>query len=93
MKIKLTRLSRTANVQRQRKLHFAAEKPKVNTDYYIFNLLPKLIEDCQNLKLDNFIFQQDGASAHAACFAQEWLAQNYTAFIKKGEWTPKLSRS
>ena len=52
-------------------LHFTAEKPKVNTDCYIFNLLPQLIEDCQNLKLVNLIFQQDGASAHAACLVQE----------------------
>ena len=75
------------------RLHFAAEKLKVNKNYYIFNLLPKLIEDCQNLKLDNFIFKQDGSSANVAHLAQELLAQNYPAFIKKDEWPPKLSRS
>src|SRR5688572_3863656 len=31
------------------RLHFVAEKAKVNAEYYVNNLLPKLIEDCDNL--------------------------------------------
>ena len=37
------------------------EKVKVNADSYANDLLPKLIEDCENLLPNNFVFQQDGA--------------------------------
>ena len=36
----------------------------MNADYYMNNLLPKLIEGCDNLMPRNFIFQQDGAPTH-----------------------------
>src|SRR5277367_6786601 len=44
------------------KLHFVEEKAKINATYYISNLLPKLIEDCDALLQGSFIFQQDGAT-------------------------------
>ena len=37
-------------------LHFVAEKAKINADYYTNNLLPKLIENCNNLAPNDFIF-------------------------------------
>ena len=43
------------------KLHFVEEKAKINAVYYISNLLPKLIEDCDALLEVSCIFQQDGA--------------------------------
>ena len=52
------------------------------------NLLPKLVEDCQNLVPNSFIFQQDGAPAHTARLAQEWIHQHCPDFIKKDEWPP-----
>ena len=70
------------------RIHFVAEKAKINADYYTNNLLPKLIEDCNNLAPNDFIFQQDGAPAHTSRLAQDWLAQHCPDFIKKDEWPP-----
>lgn len=69
-------------------IHFVAEKAKINADYYTNNLLPKLIEDCNNLAPNEFIFQQDGAPAHTSRLAQGWLEQHCPDFIKKDEWPP-----
>ena len=69
-------------------LHFVAEKAKINADYYTNNLLPKLIENCNNLAPNDFIFQQDGAPAHTSRLAQDWLEQHCPDFIKKDEWPP-----
>mgnify|MGYP003396381051 FL=1 len=70
------------------RLHFVAEKAKINADYYTNNLLPQLIEDCNNLAQNNFIFQQDGAPAHTSRLAQDWLQLHCPDFIKKDEWPP-----
>ena len=35
-----------------------------------------------------FIFQQDGALAHTAKLAQDWIATNCSEFIGKDEWPP-----
>jgi inhibitor of nuclear factor kappa-B kinase subunit alpha len=70
------------------RLHFVADKAKINADYYMTNLLPRLIENCNNVAPDEFIFQQDSAPAHAARQTQEWLQQNTPDFITKDEWPP-----
>jgi hypothetical protein len=70
------------------RLHFVKEKAKINAAYYVSNLLPKLIEDCDALLKETFIFQQDGAPAHSARLAQDWLQQNTPEFINKDEWPP-----
>ena len=36
----------------------------------------------------NFIFQQDGAPAHGARLAQDWLAAHCSDFIDKDSWPP-----
>jgi len=46
------------------KLHFVDEKAKVNADYYVNSLIPKLVEDTSALTPDGFIFQLDCAPAH-----------------------------
>ena len=46
------------------RLHFVVEKAKVDAAYYIGHLLPKLIEDCNQLLPGGFIFQQDGVEYH-----------------------------
>src|SRR5688572_14627991 len=51
-------------------------------------LLPKLIEDCNNVMPNGFIFQQDRAPAHTSRLAQDWLEQHRPDFIKKNEWPP-----
>jgi len=35
-----------------------------------------------------FIFQQDGAPAHTAKLAQDWIVTNCSEFIGKDEWPP-----
>ena len=69
-------------------LHFIPEKAKVNAKLYVDTLLPKLVADCKTLLPDGFIFQQDGAPAHTARVAQDWIATNCTRFIGKNEWPP-----
>ena len=54
---------------RPRSLEALTEAPHsilimMNADHYMNNLLPKLIEDCDNLMPHNFIFQQDDAQTH-----------------------------
>ncbi len=70
------------------RLHFVDEKAKINAQYYVTKLLPKLIEDGEKLLPGNFIFQQDGAPAHTSNLAQDWLALHCPEFIKKDEWPP-----
>jgi inhibitor of nuclear factor kappa-B kinase subunit alpha len=70
------------------RLHFVDEKAKINTQYYINNLLPKLFDDSRELLTNQFIFQQDGAPAHTSRQTQEWITQNSPDFISKNEWPP-----
>ena len=60
----------------------------MNADFYVNDLLPKLIEDCESLLPNNFTFQQDGAPAHSSRLAQEWIDQHSPEFVKKDEWPP-----
>ena len=39
------------------RIHFVPEKVKVNADFYVRDLLPKLIEDCNTLLPNGYIFQ------------------------------------
>jgi hypothetical protein len=70
------------------RLHIVPEKVKVNADFSVKDLLPKLIEDCENLLPNNFVFQQDGAPAHSSRLAQEWIEQHSPEFVKKNDWPP-----
>lgn len=70
------------------RLHFIDEKTKFNAKYYVENLLPKLVEDCNALLGNQFIFQQDGAPAHSANLSQAWLASHCPDFIDKDSWPP-----
>jgi transposase len=70
------------------RLHFVDERAKVNALYYTGQLLPKLTEDCRTLMGNDFTFQQDGAPAHSARQAQDWLQHNCPNFIRKDEWPP-----
>src|ERR1700743_2633457 len=70
------------------RLHFIPENVKVNTDFYVNDLLPKLIEDCKSLLPNHFVFQQDGAPAHSSRLTQEWIEQHSPEFVRKDEWPP-----
>jgi len=49
------------------------QKTKVNPKLYVETLLPELVQDCRSVLQSGFIFQQDGAPAHAAKLAQDAL--------------------
>jgi len=55
----------------------------VNASYYVTKLLPNLIKDCRHLLSDNFIFQKDGAPAHTAAPAQDWIKKKCPGFVGK----------
>ena len=64
------------------------DKTKINATYYRDELLSLLLEDCNTLLGNDFIFQQDGALARTARLSQDWLAVNSSDFIGKDEWPP-----
>ena len=70
------------------RLHFIGEKAKVNAKYYVENLLPKLVDDCHTVLGNQFILQQNGAPAHGAKLAQDWLTSHCPDFIDKDSWPP-----
>ena len=72
------------------RLHFVAEKAKINSKYYMEELLLLLIEDCHMLLHNEFVFQQDGAPAHTARQTQDWLQENAHDFISRDQWPPNL---
>jgi len=72
----------------EERLHFIPDKAKGNGKRYCKILLTKLVEDCKSLLPSGFIFQQDGAPAHTAKLAQNWIATNCSEFIGKDEWPP-----
>lgn len=70
------------------RLHLVPYKTRINSQYYREELLPLLIEDCDTLLENDFVFQQDGAPAHTALQTQEFLMENCPDFIAKDEWPP-----
>ena len=76
-------VSAGVNYEGKKRLHFIDEKAKVNAKYYVENLLPKLVKDCHTVLGNQFVFQQDGALAHGAKLAQDWLASHCPDFIDK----------
>ena len=60
----------------------------MNADFYMNDLLSKLIEDCESLLSNNFVFQQDSAPVHSSRLTQEWIGQHSPEFDKKDEWPP-----
>jgi len=48
----------------------------------------QLVEDGRCILPGQFIFQQDGAPAHTAALAQNWIGRNCPDFIWKNEWPP-----
>src|SRR5271157_3475135 len=62
--------------------------PVAECKFYVKGLLPKLIEDCDALLPNGYVFQQDSAPAHFSRLAQEWIGQHCPNLIKKDEWPP-----
>jgi hypothetical protein len=61
---------------------------KINADSYIQNVLPIALEEGKKLMGNNWLFQQDGASAHTAKKTQEWCHNNFHSFIPAEKWPP-----
>jgi len=55
---------------------------------YVETLLTELVQDCRSVLPFGFIFRQDGAPAHTAKLAQDWIADNCSELIGKDEWPP-----
>ena len=66
---------------RKGRLHLIPNKTKVNAKLYFETLLPELIQDCISVLPSGFVSQQDGAPAHMAKLAQDWIATNCSEFI------------
>jgi len=60
----------------KRRLHLIPNKTKVNAKRYVETLLLEFVQDCKSVLPPGFIFQQDGAPAHTAKLAQDWIATN-----------------
>src|ERR1700733_7777080 len=74
------------------RLHFIDEKAKVNANYYVENLLPKLVDDCHTVLGNQFNFQQDGAPTHGAKLAQDWLTiKSLSGLHRQDSWPPNSS--
>ena len=65
------------------RLYLIPNKTKVNAKLYFETLLPELIQDCISVLPSGFVSQQDGAPAHMAKLAQDWIATNCSEFIGK----------
>ena len=62
---------------RRGRLYFVDERARVIAAYYLEKVLLKLVEDCEQLQPNDFIFQQDADPAYAAGVTQDWLKSNY----------------
>jgi len=69
-------------------LHFIPDTAKVNAKLYFETLITELLQDCKSVLPSGFIFKQDGAPAHTAKLAQDWITTNCSEFIGKDEWPP-----
>ena len=73
-------------LQGKRHLHFAQEKSKVNGEYYVNELLPKLIDNCHHLlcqhlsKMEHLCMQQNRPL--------DWLRAHCPDVIDKDTWPP-----
>ena len=83
-------------------LHFIQNGTRLNSDYYIVNILDKLVKPAfqrivtggnvtrGKLFNDNDlgIFQQDGARCHTSAKTTRWLEDNIPSYIKPKDWPP-----
>jgi hypothetical protein len=50
------------------RLHFVTDKAKINADYYIRELLPRLVDDCE-LLMSNLFLKPNGKNLMATHFS------------------------
>jgi hypothetical protein len=83
-------------------LHFVPNGLKLNSDYYIRNILEKIVKPSFHRDSDEQpvtrrklfacntegIFQQDGARCHTSTATIQWLDDNIPSYIKPKDWPP-----
>lgn len=83
-------------------LHFIPNGTRLNSEYYVSNILEKLVKPAfdrnsddgnvtqRKLFADNDygVFQQDGARCHTSAVTTKWLNDNIPSYIKPKDWPP-----
>jgi transposase len=83
-------------------LHFVPNGIRLNSQYYITNILEQVVKPAFERQSDNGsvmqrklfvdndlgIFQQDGARCHTSAATTKWLDDNLPSHIKPKEWPP-----
>ena len=65
------------------------DKTSVNHEVYIKDVLPVALKFGNKMLVDNWVYQQDGATPHTHQLSQEWCAQHIPSFIPKDRWPAK----
>lgn len=78
-------------------LHFVPQGVKINSEYYIDNILKKLAKPAFNDSVvqrmlfsapNTGLFQQDGARCHTSVKTIRWLDENIPSYIHPKDWPP-----
>jgi hypothetical protein len=78
-------------------LHFIPQGMRINSDYYIENILKKVVKPAFNVNVidgllfsasGNGVFQQDGARCHTSAKTILWLDENIPSYIHPTNWPP-----
>ena len=62
---------------------------KVSSKCYIKLLDEDVLPDCRRMYINDYVFQQDGATSHTSRPTQSYLKGSTLSFIKKDEWHPQ----
>lgn len=78
-------------------LHFFPPGTRINSDYYIDNILDRLVKPAFNDSVvqkrlfsapNTGLFQQDGARCHTSVKTIRWLVENVPSYIHPKDWPP-----
>ncbi|CAF1508948.1 unnamed protein product [Adineta ricciae] len=64
------------------------DKGSVDHERYIKEVLPVALKYGNKIFGDDWIYQQDGATAHTHDLTQKWCKDNFPSFLDKGHWPP-----
>ena len=72
--------------------YFVPQGTRMKAESYVSIMDDVYKVDCQEIfgaaGVDDYVFQQDGASAHTANVAQQYCVENFPSFIPKQDWPP-----
>ena len=63
----------------------------MNADQYLVIVSNAILETCSKYRINDFIFQQDGAPCHTAKKVKEWFADNYIILSDHPAQSPDLN--